>query len=75
MERATSKTFKDKAVQNPREWMFIAQDGSDQLPYGLPNFWELGKEQPRRIRIHLTISYVAGDNVYIYTHTIRLMMD
>jgi hypothetical protein len=88
MERAASKVYKDKAIQEPTEWMFVAQDGTDQLAYGLPNFYELAKvlfvlaglltlqgEANARIRLHLTIDYVAGDNVYIYTHTSRLLMD
>ena len=64
-ERAYSRIKKNESIERPNELLFIAQDGTDQLTYGLPNFGECGKEKVSRIRVGLMVDFVAGDNVYL----------
>ena len=68
-ERAYSLLNKIEAIKHPEDVLFIAQDGTDQLCYGLPHFIQHRSDSKTdRLKMHLMIDYVAGHNVYIYNH-------
>ena len=63
-------------MQNPAKMLWIAQDATDQLCYGLPHLLEqCGKQMKERLKMHLMIDYVAGENVFIYNHLDNLYKD
>lgn len=68
LERAWSLANKNKALKEPDKYLWIAQDATDQLCYGLPHFMELADEKKERMRTHLMIDYVAGHEVIIWNH-------
>lgn len=64
-QESLSKAF--RAVRNPTEWLSIAQDGTNQLPFGFPNFREVDKTlDTNRIKTHLMIDIVHGRGCYTY---------
>ena len=64
-ERAYSKAKKDEAILTGL-LLWIAQDATDQLIYGLPHFLQLiSSELKERLKMHLMIDYVAGISVTI----------
>ena len=64
-ELALTKAF--DAVRLPTEFLSICQDGTNQLPFGFPNFREVDKEiSKHRMKTHLMISIVHGRDCYVY---------
>jgi hypothetical protein len=60
-ERAYSKFKKDKSLKEPTNYLWIAQDATEQLTYGLPHYLQLtSSEDKERLKMHLMIDYVAG---------------
>jgi hypothetical protein len=52
----------------PDECLFIAMDGTDQLPFGYPHFAQASKDdKKKRLTTKLMISYVHGVGVWTYS--------
>jgi hypothetical protein len=64
-ELALSKAF--QAVKDPAKYLSIVQDGTNQLPFGFPNYREKDKSLGLdRLKTHLMISMVHGRDVFVY---------
>ena len=62
---ALQKAF--DAVRQPTEFLSICQDGTNQLPFGFPNFREVDKSLgTERLKTHLMISLAHGRGAYVY---------
>ena len=64
-ELALKKAY--DAVREPTKFLSICQDGTNQLPFGFPNFVEVDKDlDVNRIKTHLMISMAHGRSTYVY---------
>ena len=64
-ELALKKAY--DAVREPTKFLSICQDGTNQLPFGFPNFVEVDKDlDVNRIKTHLMISMAHGRGTYVY---------
>ena len=62
---ALSKAF--SAIKHPTQYLSICQDGTNQLPFGFPNYLEVDKDMPtHRFKTHLMISLVHGRDCFVY---------
>lgn len=64
-QMSISKAF--DAIREPGEFLSICQDGTNQLPFGYPNFREVDKTLGTdRLKTHLMIDIVHGRGCYVY---------
>jgi hypothetical protein len=56
------------AEMNPEECIYISLDGTDQLGYGFPHFFENGKEEKERMKAKIMVGCVPGFGVFCFDH-------
>ena len=67
IERQLALTKAFDAIRQPTQYLSICQDGTNQLPFGFPNFRQVDKSlTTERIKTHLMISLVHGRDCYVY---------
>ena len=67
IERQMALTKAFDAVREPTEYLSICQDGTNQLPFGFPNFKEVDKSLGKhRLKTHLMIDIVHGRGCHVY---------